>query len=145
MRTQTGRCAARSQPSRVHPAGDEMEKHAVILMQAGVAVNRPADPCGCFDHWTSVTVHHSVPNCRVTTRQAIYQSGFRSEKQHLSAADLNGCSGSPQHMWHVFSHASCCCWGNYNAISLITSQSINQPFWWQIIIIIYKTEECRLL
>lgn len=49
-------------------------------------VNCPADPCDSFDHWTLVTVHHSMPNCHVTTWQTIYQSRF-SPKKHLSAAD----------------------------------------------------------
>lgn len=54
-----------------------MGKSAVILTGMAVrAVNCPADPCDPFDHWTLVTVHHSMPNCHVTTWQTIYQSRF---------------------------------------------------------------------
>lgn len=51
-------------------------------------VNCPADPWDSFDHWTLVTVHHSMPNCHVTTQKTIYQSRLSPKKQHLSAADL---------------------------------------------------------
>lgn len=47
-----------------------MEKSSEVFVKEGWTVAGPVDPpslSDSFDHWTSVTAHHSVPNCYVTT------------------------------------------------------------------------------
>lgn len=68
------------QSCRVHTAGEKMEEHAVIVTEGRSRLWRLwtvlLTPRDRFDHWTSATVRHSTPNCRVTTRPTIYQSRF---------------------------------------------------------------------
>lgn len=78
------------QSCRVHRAGEKMEEHAVIVTEGWSRLWRLwtvlLTPRDRFDHWTSATVRHSTPNCRVTTRPTIYQSRFSPWKtRRLSA------------------------------------------------------------